>query len=118
LSNLGLAASAPASAMSSPAPLTKSKWKGKKPLTIGTNRTPPPTPPRTPTIPIKKLTINSDSGQTHHATELDPCCELSANAGRERHIKNMKIKNVLRECGIEDYVVNINCLSNNYKLTL
>jgi len=30
----------------------------------------------------------------------------------------MKIKNVLRECGIEDYVVNINCLSNNYKLTL
>jgi hypothetical protein len=90
LSNLGLAASAPASAISRPAPLTKSKWKGKKPLTIGTNRTPPPTPPRTPTIPIKKLTIKRDNGQTHHATELDPCCELSANAGRDRHIKNMK----------------------------
>lgn len=65
LRSLGLAASAPAKAISKPAPLTKSRWKGKKPLTIGTNKTPPPTPPRTPTMPIKKLTTNSANGHTH-----------------------------------------------------
>ncbi len=52
------------------------------------------------------------------ATELDPCCELSANAGRERHIKNMRIKNLFRGYGIEEYVVKFNCSIDNYKLKL
>jgi hypothetical protein len=34
----------------------------------GTNSTPPPTPARTPTMPIAKLTTNSAAGQIHHGT--------------------------------------------------
>ncbi len=61
----GPAASAPASATSRPAPLTKSILNGKNPPTIGTNSTPPPTPPRTARIPRMNVTTNNDSGQTH-----------------------------------------------------
>ena len=53
-SRLGPAASALASATSRPAPRTKSRWNGKKPLTIGTNSTPPPTPAGTATMPSAK----------------------------------------------------------------
>ena len=63
----GPAASALASATSRPAPRTKSMWKGKKPLTIGTNSTPPPTPAGTATMPRMKHTRNSASGQIHQA---------------------------------------------------
>ncbi|MEC8479376.1 MAG: hypothetical protein VXZ12_12630, partial [SAR324 cluster bacterium] len=38
---------------------------GKKPLMIGTKRTPPPTPPSTATIPIRKVTSNKINGQIH-----------------------------------------------------
>ena len=65
LSNPGPAAKAPESATSKPVPLTKSRWKGKKPLMIGTKRTPPPTPPSTATIPIRKVTSNKINGQIH-----------------------------------------------------
>ena len=35
---------------------------------IGTKSTPPPTPPSTATIPIRKVTTSNTSGQTHQAT--------------------------------------------------
>src|SRR5512134_1290959 len=64
----GPAASAPASATRRPAPRTKSRLNGKKPLTIGTKSTPPPTPPSTATMPITKQTPKSASGQTCQGT--------------------------------------------------
>src|SRR5512139_1942350 len=73
----GPAASAPASATSRPAPRTKSRLNGKKPLTIGTKSTPPPTPPRTATMPITKQTTNSASGQTCQGT-LDGAAAAAA----------------------------------------
>jgi hypothetical protein len=65
LSNPGPAAKAPESATSNSVPLTKSRWNGKKLLMIGTKRTPPPTPPSTATIPIRKVTSNKINGQIH-----------------------------------------------------
>jgi hypothetical protein len=70
LKSSGPADRAPESATKSPAHLTKSRWKGKNPLMIGTNSTPPPTPPNTATIPIRKAVTNSNRGQTHHVTPL------------------------------------------------
>src|SRR5688572_20866834 len=66
-SSFGPAASAPDSATSSPAPRTKSMWKGKNPATMGTKSTPPPTPAGTAMIPSRKQAKKSASGQTHHA---------------------------------------------------
>jgi len=69
-SSPGPAARAPERATSNPVPRTKSRWKGKKPLIIGTYRTPPPTPPSTATIPITKVTTSKTTGQTHQAVSL------------------------------------------------
>jgi hypothetical protein len=63
------AANAPARATRRPAPLTKSKLKGKNPPIIGTKRTPPPTPPRTATMPSIKVTIKSTRGHIHHGVD-------------------------------------------------
>ncbi len=79
-SRLGPAASALASATSRPAPRTKSRWKGKKPPTMGTNSTPPPTPAGTATMPSRKQTTNSASGQTHQAT-VSTAAGVAPNAG-------------------------------------
>jgi hypothetical protein len=69
LKSPGPAANAPVKATKSPAPLTKSRLKGKKPPTIGTNRTPPPTPPNTATIPKIKLNTNKINGQAHQGKD-------------------------------------------------
>lgn len=54
-----------------PWPLTKSRWKGKNPPTIGTNSTPPPTPAGTAvTIPNRKHTKKRLSGQVHAQDNL------------------------------------------------
>ena len=66
----GPAAKAPASATNKPAPRTKSKWEGKNPLTMGTKRTAPPTPPSAARIPMKKVMTSNPSGQTHQAVAL------------------------------------------------
>ncbi len=65
LSRPGPAASAPASATRRPAPLTKSMLNGKNPPTIGTNSTPPPTPPSTARMPRMNVVTNNASGHTH-----------------------------------------------------
>src|SRR5688572_14068001 len=66
-SRRGPAASAPDSATIRPAPRTKSMWNGKKPATMGTKSTPPPTPAGTAMIPSRKQAKKSASGQAHHA---------------------------------------------------
>src|SRR3990167_7068142 len=63
--SMGPAASALASATSKPAPRTKSRWKGKKPPMMGTNKVPPPMPAGTATMPMKKQVMNKASGQNH-----------------------------------------------------
>lgn len=46
--------------------------KRKKPPTIGTNRTPPPTPPSTARMPSMNVTMNRARGHIHHgADELE-----------------------------------------------
>src|SRR5215212_8166505 len=78
----GPAASAPERARRRPAPRTKSTWKGKKPPTMGTKRTPPPMPPTTATMPSRNDVAKSSIGQPHHgmalATSIDP------DLGRDR----------------------------------
>jgi len=44
---------------------------GKNPLIMGTNRTPPPTPPNTATTPMANVTTKSNSGQIHQDLALD-----------------------------------------------
>ncbi len=74
---VGPADSALASATSSPAPRTKSRWNGKKLPTIGTNSVPPPMPAGTATTPIAKQATNSASGHAHHET-AEAAAALSA----------------------------------------
>jgi hypothetical protein len=45
-------------------------WKGKKPLTIGTKSTPPPTPPNAARIPMTNVRANKTRGHTHQAIVL------------------------------------------------
>jgi hypothetical protein len=40
---------------------------------MGTNSTPPPTPPKTATIPMTKVTTSSTNGHTHHAVVFAAC---------------------------------------------
>ena len=68
LSSAGPEASDPHSARSSPAPRTKSRWKGKKPPTIGTKSTPPPMPPTTAMMPSTNVVAKSRIGHAHHGS--------------------------------------------------
>src|SRR5712664_203435 len=76
----GPAANVPESANSSPTPRTKSRWKGKKLPTMGTNSTPPPTPASTATMPMMKLTANSAIGQIHHGSATPSAAVAGADA--------------------------------------
>ena len=92
----GPAATALASATSKPAPRTKSRWNGKKPLTIGTNNTPPPTPAGTAIMPSTKHITNSASGHSHHTISAAGASAAHAMTGQQAVI-NREIMPTMRQ---------------------